>query len=175
MHIMRRTRRLNVSTYCILAFASTWFLAALIGTAHAATVALPDQKLEAKIQAQAEAKLFREACVFWQKFRLALLSGDDKTLMGLIQSPLIVKGQTDFPPPRRVARGQTMKTVRRLLDQGVYVDDLRKRLPLRYLIETTPQLLPEHMVSPTLLEVYNMAFIKRKSGWKLVTVYDEES
>lgn len=124
---------------------------------------------------QASADQVREAAQFWRDFRQALLKGNGQQLERMTRLPLVVKGVTDDQAPRRVGKGKLTATLNTLLGQEIYpahaVTD--RAQPLRHIVENTPELQPRHWSSPQQVRVESLAFAKDKSGWKLVTVYDE--
>jgi hypothetical protein len=124
---------------------------------------------------QVTATQAREAALYWRNFRQALLQGQNQLLVGMTRLPLVVKGVTDDQAPRRVGQGKLGKTLAELLKQEVYPVHATDDRPqsLRHLIEATPELLPRHWTTPQQLRVENLAFAKGKTGWKLVTVYEE--
>ncbi len=117
----------------------------------------------------------QEAASFWRTFRQALLQGQRKPLEAMTRLPLVVKGVTDDQAPRRVGKSQLTSTLAALLNQQVYPAHGEDDRPqsLRQLLEATPTLLPQHWTTPQQLRVESLAFSKGKTGWKLVTVYEE--
>ena len=151
-----------------------WLMALCVGLAWPALAAEPTA-FTTQAKQQVTAAQAREAALYWRNFRQALLQGQSQLLVGMTRLPLVVKGVTDDQAPRRVGQGKLGKTLAELLKQEVYPVHAADDRPqtLRQLVESTPELLPKHWTTPQQLRVESLAFAKGKSGWKLVTVYEE--
>lgn len=151
-----------------------WLMALCVVLAWPALAAEPTAFMAQSNQPVTAAQA-REAALYWRQFRQALLQGQNQLLVGMTRLPLVVKGVTDEQAPRRVGQGKLRKTLAELLKQEVYPVHATDDRPqtLRHLIEATPELLPRHWTTPQQLRVENLAFAKGKTGWKLVTVYEE--
>jgi hypothetical protein len=112
---------------------------------------------------------------FWSRFRRAVMADDMKTLRALTARPLLLKGETDSEPVRRVPDSAVSATLQQMLARPVFQGAGKPAPSLAQLIRDTEALPATAWVSPQQVRVHNLELGLVNGEWKLRTIYRDES
>lgn len=115
-----------------------------------------------------------DAQAFWNSFRAAIGKQDWDALACMSAKPLVLRGEVDGVPAKRISGGKVLATLREQLGKSVFAGKGKVERSVADWVRETPSLAAEHWVAQDQFRVQNLAFRKGRDGWKLATIYDED-
>lgn len=115
-----------------------------------------------------------DAQAFWNSFRAAIGQQDWDALARMSAQPLVLRGEVDGVPAKRITGGKVLATLREQLGKPVFAGKGKAERSVADWVRETPLLAAKHWVAQDQFRVQNLAFRKDRDGWKLATIYDED-